>query len=140
MKNLSLFILRITVMSTSCSSDDSDSPENENPPVSQLIGKWQQISLKEDGESIIITDCERKSTFEFDVQSYSETLYVSGNDCQIIGDFTGKWEEEGDTLRLIYLDAGEPVEDVTIFIIEDDILTIKYDSERLKPEYGYKKI
>ncbi len=143
MKNLSLIILLIAATFASCSSDDDNVvPQNENPQsTSKLIGKWGQISFTQQGEALTITDCEKKSTIEFNAQSYTDIGYAPVNtDCQIDYQDNGTWTEEGNTLTLTYIDEGETITEVTNFTIVDDVLTIKYDDAGFKTEFGYKKL
>ncbi|TSE08272.1 lipocalin family protein [Aquimarina algiphila] len=141
MKKFSVFILLFTSILMSCNSDD-DNPQSENPEsTSKLIGKWGEISFSQQGEMMTITDCEKRSTIEFSAQSYTDIGYAPVNtDCQIDYQDTGTWNEDGNKLTLTYTDEGETIVEEAVFTIIDDILTIEYDDEGFKTEFGYKKL
>ncbi len=121
------------------SDDDSSTPQNQ-AATSKLIGTWGQISFTQQGEAMTITDCEKRSTIEFTSVSYTDIGYAPVNtDCQIDYQDVGTWKEENNTLTLTYVDEGETIIDVTTFTIVDDILTIEYNDEGFKTEFGYKK-
>ena len=136
--HLSLCLLMIVTL-FSCGSDDND---NDTPEInSELLAKWGQVSFSQQGEVMTITDCEKRSTIEFTTQLFTEISYAPVNtDCQIDGQYSGTWTQEGNVLTLTYTDEGETFVDIATFTLVDNKLTIKYDDEGFITEFGYEKL
>ncbi|MBQ0735020.1 lipocalin family protein [Aquimarina celericrescens] len=139
MKKLGLLILLFTSILTSCGSDD-DTPNGNEQNNSELIGKWVQISLSQNGETITLTECEKRSTIEFDVQSYTEISIAPVNtDCQVDFEDNGTWQVNGDQLTLTYIEEGEEVVETSSFKVVEDTLTLNYAEEGFTEERSFKK-
>ncbi len=65
MKKLSVFILLIVAITTSCSNDDSNEDQNSNVSNTNLIGKWQLTKVVADGIEEPQSECDLKATTEF---------------------------------------------------------------------------
>ncbi len=65
MKNKLYIALFIAMWLFSCGSDDNDSTDNGNinPKMEEdtIIGKWKLISVTEDNETELASNCEKKS-------------------------------------------------------------------------------
>ncbi len=117
---------------------EPDMPDTSN---SDVLGKWGLISFTQQGDIMTITECEKRSTIEFESQSFTDISYAPVNTgCQIDYQETGTWKEEGTTLTFTYQEEGQTFIDVATFSIVSDVLTIKYDDEGFMTESAYKKL
>ena len=94
---LLILLVLIVPISVSCSEDDTVKEE----PKDSIIGKWQLIEeVHKDKGEILLTECRKKSTFEFTSDGSYESIYYldfedDGEDICNPGIVKLKWKEIG---------------------------------------------
>lgn len=111
MKKAVLFLSFLTLIFTSCSSDD-DSSSQQDP----IIGTWKYHKAFVNGVEQTLTDCEKQETFVFksndtvDYKYYEEE--VSGN-CLLEEDASGTWSNNGNNLYALDFGFGPTTQALT---------------------------
>lgn len=69
--------------------------------VDKIIGKWQFDQLFEDGEEIMLSECDKKSTLEFFQNgTFTERDFMEdeNGECMALDPFNGDWENLGNSI------------------------------------------
>ena len=101
MKKLSLLLCALSIIFSSCSSDDDSGSQDP------IVGTWTFHQFFEDGVQQSITACEMQETFTF--SSNGTTFYEFYEDtqgaCELEESINGTWSSEGNVYTLTV--AGE---------------------------------
>lgn len=82
---------------TSCSDDDDD---DKVVVVDKIVGKWQWDQWFQNGETIELTECMKKSTMEFFPNgTFVEKDFLDENmECNALGSVSGNWKYLGNNV------------------------------------------
>jgi len=127
MKKFILLLSAITLTFNSCSSDDDNTPVQEDA----FIGIWTQSKLLFEGNEQTINDCDRESAFTINLDgTFTESSYFTNSNgiCELDFSDTGTWENlSNNTYKLKY----NPDEDGDVYeeniTISDNEFVVSYD-------------
>ena len=127
MKKIILLLSVITLTFNSCSSDDDNTPVQED----SFIGIWTQSKLLFEGNEQPLDDCDRQSAFTINSDgTFTESSYFtnSGGTCELDFSDPGTWENLGNN---IYKLKYNPDEDGDVYeeniTISDNEFIVSYD-------------
>ncbi|MDG5490873.1 lipocalin family protein [Psychroserpens sp. SPM9] len=127
MKKIMLLAAIFTLVFTSCSSDE-DSGSGQD----QFAGNWKLFGSFEDGEEIVLEDCEYETTLDISNNgTFTTFIYESNLDgnCELEYSVSGTWENLGGGLYSTTSEGDTYVQEVgfegdTMFFddVEDGIV------------------
>lgn len=137
MKHLFLFFTTITLVFTSCSSDDDASPKD------QIIGTWTLHKSYENDVEYTLDTCERLENIVIDEVGRVDWTFYYDNDgtCEFDGKELAEWENLGDGVYRFTYDVDEDEKEYVEehggvyevgyddFKIEDDTLIWEHGDE-----------
>lgn len=137
MKKISVCILLIAAIFTSCSKDDDGGSDISE---ANLVGKWQWTASIENGKTDELDECDLKETNEYKANGELVNTYFYGGtnqngevDCSNSGTTTYKWSLSGDQLTEIY--EGNDSDISTIIELTGTTLKIQYKYEEAGINY-----
>jgi hypothetical protein len=117
MKQQHLIILIVLLAAFSCSDKEDEEPNNSDP----LIGMWQMVALKQNGQTVDITDQTCLKDSQMNVSETTMTLTLSapkqqgGADCQTESSSVGWTNEDG-----TYYTVEDGEKKTAIFLLAPD--------------------
>lgn len=96
MKKLSLLLCALTIVFSSCSSDDDSG--SQDPQQDIVVGTWKLSMELVDGVEQPLLPCDLEETLLFNSNNtYTETYYEedANSNCVVDESFSGTWENTG---------------------------------------------
>ena len=100
-RHIYLLLILITVLITSCATDDEATP---TPEVPLIIGEWVLVGQSYNGQDDELTDCQLQETYTFNQDGTSVSYYEDtppGAECQFYTE-TQTYDIDGEVLTLYF--------------------------------------
>jgi len=133
MKKLFLLFTVISLVLTSCSSEDSSSQD-------PLIGTWTWYQSFDNGVEETLDDCDKMDTIVINSNGTLNESYFYNNNgtCESDGTDSATWQNLGNNVYRIVYDAGTADEEIIELTIIFDGNT--FSIEEVDGEYTYKVV